>query len=81
MLPRGPGLSGYLAWKFSTNSDALPSSVASNQDVSSSVPSYPAQRTRYNSLQDLRQRSTLELRISETSYSGSPSTSTGGGGG
>ena len=81
MLLSGPGLSGYLAWKSSTNSDVLPSSVVSNQDVSLSVPSYLAQCTRYNSLQDLRQRSTLESRISETLYSGSLSTSTEGGGG
>ena len=35
----GLGLSGYWSWKSETNSDAWPSSLASSQEVSSSVPS------------------------------------------
>ena len=34
----GPGLFGYLRWKSVTSSFALPNSVASSQEVSSSVP-------------------------------------------
>jgi hypothetical protein len=45
----GLGLFGYAEWKSDTNSDAFPSSVASNHEVSSSVPSYPDHRMRYRS--------------------------------
>ena len=51
------------------------------QEVSSSVPSYPVQQTRYNSLQARCQLSILESRISEILNSGSLSTRIGRGGG
>ena len=35
----GLGLSGYRLWKSETNSDVWPSSLASSQEVSLSVPS------------------------------------------
>ena len=49
-------------------------------EVSSSIPSYPDQRTRYSSLHRHHRWSTFESSISDISNSGSPSTSTGGGG-
>ena len=61
------------------SSEAFPSSEARIQEVSSLVPSYPDQQTRYNSLQRRQWRSTLELRISEISNSGLPSMRTRGG--
>src|SRR5882724_5349949 len=77
----GPDLAGYAEWKSATSSEACPSSEARIQEVSSSVPSYPVHRTRYNSLQAPRRLSILESRISEISNSGSSSTMIGGGGG
>ena len=60
-------------------SEACPSSDAGSHEVSSSVPSYPAHRTRYNSLQRLR-LSIFESRISEISYSSLLSMIIGGSG-
>src|ERR1700730_2062091 len=60
--------------------EACTSSVAGNQDVSSSVPSYPVHCTKYRSLQ-MRRLSILELSTLEISCSKSPSISTRGGGG
>jgi hypothetical protein len=56
------------------------SSVAGNQECSSSVPSYPAQQTKYSNLHFCR-LSILESRMAAISYSISPSISIGGGGG
>jgi hypothetical protein len=44
------------------------SSVAGNQECSSSVPSYPAQRTKYSNLH-FHRLSILELRMAVISYS------------
>src|SRR5882724_7481207 len=78
---RGPDLAGYAEWKSAMSSEACPSSEVRIQEVSSLVPSYPVQWTRYNSLQAQRWLSILELRISEISNSGSSSTMIGRGGG
>jgi len=64
-LDRGPDLAGYAEWKSTTSLEACLSSEVSIQEVSSSVPSYPVQQTRYNSLQAQQQLSILELRSSE----------------
>src|ERR1700719_4099766 len=61
-------------------SEACSNSVAGNQDVSSSVPSYPVHCTKYRSLQ-MWHLSILELSTSEILCSKSPSISTRGGGG
>jgi hypothetical protein len=58
----------------------MSSSVAGNQECSSSVPSYPAQRTKYSNLH-FRQLLILESRMAVILYSISPSISIGGGGG
>src|ERR1700726_4995028 len=60
---------------------ACPSSEARIHEVSSLVPSYLVQRTKYRSLQRRRRLSIFESRISEILNSSSPSISTGGGGG
>ena len=78
---RGPGLDGYFKWKLEMMLVAWASSLAGNQEVSSSVPSYLDHLTKYRSLHTWRRLSNLESRISEILYSGSPSISTGGGGG
>jgi len=80
-LDRGPGLAEYAEWKSATSSEACLSSEVSIQEVSSSVPSYPVQRTRYNSLQVRQQLSIFESSISKISNLGSLSTVIGGGGG
>jgi len=51
------------------------------QEVSLSVPSYPVQWTRYNSLQEPCQLSILSREFLEISNSRSSSTMIGGGGG
>ena len=71
---------GYDWWKLETASEVCSSSVVEIHEDSSLVPSYPAHLTRYCNLH-LYRRSSLESRISEISYSGLPSTLTGGGGG
>ena len=67
--------------KKETMSVAWASSLAGNQEVSSSVPSCPDHLTKYRSLYTQHRLSNLESRVSEISYSGSPSMSTGSGGG
>jgi len=79
-LERGPDLAGYAEWKSATSSEACLSSEAKIQEISSSVPSYPVQQTRYNSFQVQQQLSILESRISEILNSGSSLTMIGGGG-
>jgi hypothetical protein len=54
------------------------SSVAGNQECSLSVPSYPAQRTKYSNLH-FRRLSILESRMAVILYSISPSISIRGG--
>ena len=71
----------YAAWKSETSSEAWPSSEASIHEVSSSVPLYPIQWTRYNNWQAQHLLLTLESRILEILNSGSSSTMMGGGGG
>src|SRR6266481_6785935 len=63
------------------SSRVFPSSVARIHEVSSSVPSYPVQQTRYSSLHWTQQLSSLESKTSAISNSGSLSTYMGGGGG
>src|SRR5882724_10253375 len=70
-LERGPDLAGYAEWKSAISLEACPSSEARIQEVSSSVPSYPVQWTRYNSLQAQCRLSILGSRISEISNSSS----------
>ena len=78
----GAGFCGYHLWKEQVRSGAWCRSMAKTQEVSSSVPSYPAQCTRYRStLSAQNQQSHLESRILLTSYSMLLSISTGGGGG
>ena len=67
-------------WKSETASEACSSSMAEIHKDSSSVPSYLAHSMRYCNLH-LYHRLSLESRILEISYSGSPSTLTGGRGG
>ena len=66
-------------WKSETASESCLSSMVEVHEDSSSVPSYPAHLTKYCSLH-LYHRLSLELRIPEISYSGSPLLLTGGGG-
>ena len=66
--------------ELETTLDACPSSLARSQEVSSSVPPYLDQQTRYRSLHACH-LSSLESRILEISYSSSSSTVIGGGGG
>src|SRR6266481_1363540 len=63
------------------SSGAFPSSVVRIHEVSSSVPSYPVQWTRYSSFHWTQRSSTLESNTSAISNLGSLSTYTGGGGG
>src|SRR5882724_507717 len=49
-LDRGPDLAGYAEWKSATSSEACLNSEARIQEVSSSMPLYPVQQTRYNKL-------------------------------
>src|SRR5882724_5797218 len=50
-LETGPDLAGYAEWKSTTRLEVCPSLEVRIQEVSLSVPSYPVQQTRYNSLQ------------------------------
>jgi len=71
-------LAGYAEWKSTMSSEACLSLEVMIQEVSLSVPSYPVQWTRYNSLQEPCQLSILESRILEISNSRSSSTMIGG---
>ena len=77
----GQGFLGYCWWNIVQSSGEWARSPADTQDVSSSIPSYPNQCTKYHSLStSWKWWSILESSISLTSNSWFPSISIGGGG-